>query len=324
AAPVDPFVSGWAVINGHEDGIDVEEAAMQTAALPWGLQVTGGRFFAPFGRLSQWHDHELSMVDRPNSLLTYVGGEGQADGVLVSWLAPTPFFLRLSAGTFSKLGADNNRVAHTDYQGFDRWTHLVRAHLYTDLTDNVGLDLGASLAWTPKSVFCPSGACALNDSWRTLGGADATLRYMPSAGGLYKGLVWSTEVLQNDERGFDPFTSLPTGRMLSYSGYSNVETKVGRMTRLGAFVDLSELPGQKRDVCRTFAAYWTLEFSEFNRLRLQYSRILNSFGGALAGLPGTDFAGSDLVGLRAGHMISLQWTTVLGYHVHGFRGRWGA
>lgn len=48
-APVDPFLKAWAVITGSNQGIDVEEAAMQTTALPYNLTVRGGRVFAPFG-----------------------------------------------------------------------------------------------------------------------------------------------------------------------------------------------------------------------------------------------------------------------------------
>jgi hypothetical protein len=57
------------------------------AALEPDLQ--GGRFFADFGRLSKWHDHDLPFVNRPTVLDEYVNGESQADGLQMSWLAPT-------------------------------------------------------------------------------------------------------------------------------------------------------------------------------------------------------------------------------------------
>src|SRR5581483_6410131 len=120
-----------------------------------------------------------------------------------------------------------------------------------------------------------------------------------------------------------PFTSAPLGRVRSYSGYSNIETKLGRIVRLGGYVDLTELPTSNRYNSKTFAGYVTFEITEFNRLRLQYSRIENSFPGTLTMIPGTDFAENDLVGLHRGNLVMLQWTTVLGNHVHGFRGRWG-
>jgi hypothetical protein len=330
-AAIDPFAKGWAVITASNQGVVLEEAAAQTTKLPYSLQLTAGRSFMPFGRLSQWHDHELPMVDRPNSINSFVGGEAQADGVLVRWLAPTPFFLEAMAGTMNKLGTDNNRVDNSSIQPLDRWTHLGRLHANFDLTDDVGMDLGASVAWTPKSAVVPAGAAPYTagdtaDSFRTLSGADLTVRYQPASGGLYKGLIWGTEILQNDERGFDPLTLTPQGRVHSYAGYTNIESKVGRQLRLGAFADLTQLPSMpesRRFVTKSFAAYAGWEFTEFNRLRIEYERVVGTFGNRLTGLPGTDFGENDLQAFRPGHIIMLQWTTVLGYHVHGFRGRWG-
>ncbi|MDE2291430.1 MAG: hypothetical protein KGL53_05050 [Elusimicrobia bacterium] len=323
AAPIDPFLTGWAVITGNSGGIDVEEAAMQTTSLPHSLQLTGGRFFAPFGRLSQWHDHELPMVDRPNSIYTYVGGEAHADGLEFDWLLPTPFYLNATYVLSNNLGADNSRTDNSTPRPLDRWTHMFRLHTYADVTDDVGVDLGLTSAWTPKSTFAPAGSRGTGDSWRTLSGVDLTVRDMPSSGGMYHGVVWGTEVLQNDEQGWDPFTDASLGRVRSYSGYSNLETKVGRKVHVGGYVDMTELPSAPRMNSKTAAGYVTYEFDEFNRLRFQYSRIMDNFGGTLTSLPGTDFTANDLAGLHRGNLFMVQWTTVLGYHVHGFRGRWG-
>jgi hypothetical protein len=329
-APIDPFLKGWAVITGSNQGIDLEEAAMQTTKLPYSLQFTAGRFFAPFGRFSQWHDHELPMVDRPNSINAYVGGEGQADGVQLRYLVPTPFFLEAIAVTSNKLGTDNNRVSNTTLVPMSQWTHLGRLHASADLSDSISADLGASEAWTPASSYCIVGGvvtttCRLADSWRTLSGADLTLRYQPSSGGLYHGVIWGTEVMQNDEQGFNPLTLTPTGRVHTYSGYTNIETKMGRSTRIGAFADLTALPDTaKRDYfTRSVAGYASYEFSEFNRIRIEYEHVSNNFSGTLGGIPGTDYGLNDLIAFRPGDIVMVQWTTVLGYHVHGFRGRWG-
>src|SRR5437879_1254156 len=47
-APIDPFLKGWAVITGSNGNpaIDVEEATLETTALPYNLTVRGGRLFA--------------------------------------------------------------------------------------------------------------------------------------------------------------------------------------------------------------------------------------------------------------------------------------
>ncbi len=81
SASIDPFARGYAIINGNADGIEVEEAAIVTTSLPYNLTAKGGRFFADFGRLSKFHDHDLPFVNRPIVLDEYVGGESQADGV---------------------------------------------------------------------------------------------------------------------------------------------------------------------------------------------------------------------------------------------------
>ena len=325
-AAADPFVKVFAIITGSPGGVEVEEAAAQTTALPYNLTARAGRVFAPFGRFSAWHDHELPMVYRPNSLATYVGNESHADGLDVNYLFPTPFYLEGYVGAYNKLGANNNRADFGVGRPLDQFTYLGRLHGYTDLGNSWGADLGTSLAWTPKrqvvSTVDGSGL-PLNRSFRTLAGVDLTLRYQPSVGGLYHGIMWTTEVLQNNEQAYASDLSAPVGRAHSYAGYSNIETKLGRVTRVGGFVDLTELPGDRAKVSKTFAGYLTFEITEFNRLRLEYSRTVNNFRDAVTGIAGTDFGSGDLYALRAGHMIALQWSCVIGYHVHGFRGRWG-
>src|SRR5713101_4237177 len=100
SASVDPFARGYAIITGSPDGFDVEEAAIVTTSLPYNLTVKGGRFFADFGRLSKFQDHDLPFVNRPTALDRFIGGESQADGVELSYLVPLPQYLTLTAGAY--------------------------------------------------------------------------------------------------------------------------------------------------------------------------------------------------------------------------------
>jgi hypothetical protein len=84
------------------------------------------------------------------------------------------------------------------------------------------------------------------------------------------------------------------------------------------------MPFNSRQVTQTYAGYLTFEITEFDRIRLQYSRVLTNYAGDIGAIPGTDLGPTDLVDFHRGSIIALQWTAVLGYHVHGFRGRWGA
>ncbi|HEU4341806.1 MAG TPA: hypothetical protein VFU31_09575, partial [Candidatus Binatia bacterium] len=150
AASIDPYARAYAFITGSKEGVEVEEAAMVTTSLPWNLQARGGRFFADFGRLAKFHPHEYAFVNTPISLERIVGGESKADGVELSYLFPTPFFLRATFGGYNKLGAENERLDDTKSRSWSRFTYLGRLHTYFDLTDNHNVEVGSSLAYTPS------------------------------------------------------------------------------------------------------------------------------------------------------------------------------
>src|SRR5919198_4163207 len=189
---IDPFARAYGIINGTPDGVEVEEAAIVTTSLPWGLTVKGGRFFAEFGRLSTFHDHDLPFVNRPIVLDRYIGGESQADGVEVNWLAPIPHYLSLTVGAYNKIGAENDRVDNNVPRDISEFTFLGRVHTFFNLTDSLGLDVGLSNAYTPE---------VRNEGLkeRNVFGVDLTLRYTPPSQAAYRGLIWGTEVLVNHE-----------------------------------------------------------------------------------------------------------------------------
>jgi hypothetical protein len=305
-APVDPYLKAWAVITGSNGGVDLEEATLETTALPYGLRARGGRLFASFGRLAHFHNHELPVIDRPMSLDTYIGGETQGDGVETQWLVPVPFFLSATAGAYNKMGADNARQDNAGARPLDEFTYLGRLNTYADLADNHSVEIGVDSAWTPKRTLFPAagGANIHRDTWRTLSGVDLTYRYQPASGGLYKRLVWGTEILQNVEQRVDPAAQVPLGRTRAYAGYTYVELKSGLRWRGGAMADLTEDPDQPRKLTKTFTAFLTYDVTEFQRLRATY-------GESLVNVPGAP----------KNHTIALQWTGVFGNHVHGFRDR---
>ncbi|MBI2386518.1 MAG: hypothetical protein HYV14_10950 [Elusimicrobia bacterium] len=323
-APIDPFLKGWIVLNASPDGVEAEEATLQTTALPYNLTVAGGRLFAAFGRLAHFHNHELPVIDRPLSLENFIGGETQADGVEVSYLFPTPFYLNATAGAYNKLGGENARADNAAARPMESFTYLGRLAAYADLGDDHSLELGVSEAWTPRryvmdtsvagtdydadgtpdAANTSAGIQTRKNTWRTLSGVDLTYRWQPAAGGIYKGAVWGTEVMQNNERRFDPATNLPTDRVRSYAGFSYLQFKLGRHWRPGVMIDLTEDLDTAKTLTRTFTGFVTYDVTEFQRLRLAFSRTTDNRPEGL---------GRNAIGL--------QWTGVFGRHVHGFRDR---
>src|SRR2546425_6377652 len=172
SASVDPFARGYAIITGSPDGFDVEEAAIVTTSLPYNLTLKGGRFFADFGRISKFHDHDLPFVNRPVVLDRFVGGESRGDGIEVSYLLPIEQYITLTAGMYNKLGAENDRVSDVVPRGIGQFTYLGRAATFISLSDAHSVDVGVSYAYTPKVAI-------EQDASRHLGGIDITYRYVP-------------------------------------------------------------------------------------------------------------------------------------------------
>jgi hypothetical protein len=299
SASIDPYARGYAYFTGSKDEFDVEEAAIVTTSLPWNMQVRAGRFFADFGRLAKFHPHEYAFVNTPLSLERMVGGESKADGVELSYLFPTPFFLRATVGGYNKLGAENDRLDDTKSRAWSRFTYLGRLQTYFDLADNHSIELGSSLAFTP-SIRIPSDPEGGN---RTLTGIDLIYRYQPLGSTLYEGLTVGAEFFGNSERlerasGFR--------RMFAPGGYAYAEAKLNREWAAGFLYDNAPSltsPGKKTVGYSPFVT-WSL--SEFNRLRFQYSYLDDNVREEKS---------------ERGHQFFLQWTTTLGSHSHGFRNR---
>ncbi len=98
AGAVDPYLRGDAnliflIDEEGESAVEVEEAYLTTLALPGGLQVKAGQFFAPFGRLNVQHPHAWDFADQPVVNGRMFGPDGlRGLGAQLSWLLPTPFY----------------------------------------------------------------------------------------------------------------------------------------------------------------------------------------------------------------------------------------
>jgi hypothetical protein len=307
SASVDPFVRGYAIFNGTEDGFEVEEAAVVTTSLPFNLTVKGGRFFADFGRLSKFHDHDLPFVNRPGVLDRFVDGESQANGFEVSYLLPIEQYVNLTAGMYNKIGAENERVSNSVPRALDQFTYLGRAATFISLSDAHSVDIGATLAYTPR-VNIDQGQN------RYLAGIDITYRYVPLSQAAYRGLVWGTEILVNSENrpigGFPTDSTIPPPtdfkRKNAWGAYTYLEARLSRRFYPGFLFDYAQALDPGVGDSKSYSPYLTFWPSEFQRLRLQYTYL------SQPGVPQVP---------AYANQVFLQWTVVLGSHVHGFRDR---
>ncbi len=319
-ATVDPFAKVYAIINGTDEEVEVEEAAVVTTALPAHMTVRFGRYFSNFGRLPKFHEHELPFVERLTSLDSFVGGETKSDGVELTHLFYVPFFLQGTVGATNKIGSENTRLEETGGDGdtsgrkWNAMTYNARLFTYLPLGDNQGVDVGVSEAYTPRQNFIGGIANDMSNNRRYLTGVDITYRYEPVRQNLFKKITWGLEGFHNNERRRQEL-ALDTDadnigdtdtfeRRSALGGYSYVEAALARLFSGGGFYDYSESIDNPDEVTRSAGGFINFIPSEFQRIRAQYSQVKDN-------VPGTE----------TDHQVFLQWTAVIGKHAHAFKDR---
>ena len=84
-----------------ETEVEVEEAFLETLAIPYGLKLRGGRFYSDIGYLNKQHQHQWDFSDAPLIYRGMFGNHLLDDGVQLSWLAPTDLYLELGSELFA-------------------------------------------------------------------------------------------------------------------------------------------------------------------------------------------------------------------------------
>ena len=131
----------------------------------------------------------------------------------------------------------------------------------------------------------------------------------PLAQTTYRGLVWGTEVLLNSENrpvgGFPDDQSATTPLVFRQRNavglYSYIEPRVTRRYYPGFLFQWVQDINPGIDATFSYSPYLTVWASEFQRIRLQYTRLE---------APG-----------QHDNEFFLQWTVILGSHVHSFKDR---
>jgi len=262
-----------------EDGETVpelEEAYIQTLALPAGLTVKGGRFFSRIGYLNELHAHADDFVDRPLAYRALLANQYGDDGVQVRWIAPTDLFTEFGGEWFR---GDRFPGGGADNEG--KGTYSVFAH--------VGGDIGASQSWraglshlrTKADGRETEGVDGISvfsgDSNVTI--ADLVWKWAPNGNSARTHFKFQAEYLQRDEDGLFNDTA--------YSGTQEGWYAQGvyqfmprwragvRYDRLNAGNNGAALTGSVLDdlghTPERFTALLEFDNSEFSRLRLQYN-----------------------------------------------------
>src|SRR5438270_10593206 len=332
SADVDPFTRAYATINASADAanndeaaLGVEEAAIVTTRLPYNLTVRGGRFFADFGTLPHRHTHDLPFVDRPPSIDTFIGGESQTNGVELSWLAPTPFYLRASATVGNKLGGDiREGVTNLNSRPIKGLTYLGRLQTYFDFNDDHNIEIGGSIAETPNAEDRTN----TGRFERRLVGMDFRYRWYPLGSGVRQSLTVAGEVLHdigeadpgNGGRRTDVFGN--SVRQGAWGGYVYAEYRLSKQWRPGFRFDYFQLQSEPQLVTNPFTGLpaSTLNATGHRTDNRNWSPYLNWFPSDLQRMR-LQYNRSDRGNAQDANEFFLQWTVFLGSHSHGFSER---
>jgi hypothetical protein len=331
---VDPFATGYAVINASADpvtgeaSLGVEEAALQTTSLPGNLTLKAGRFFGEFGRLGYIHDHELPFVFRPLVLAQYIGGESRTDGLQLNWLLPTERYLSLTVGSGVQFGGDNPPNDPGTFRNGSGLNYWGRLSSYFELTPDISFEPGISGLWNPHTdaqwrdafnpVTNPTGANpafptdlagnTFTERERRLTGLDLVLNYKPLQTNQFTGVTWGSELLYSDNR-YD--VSTPLGAALgnrtvqSLGLYSYLTCKISREWSAGFLYEWLENAVDRRDKTAAYSPYLTWATSHWNQIRLQFTHTDHNAASPLS---------SD-------NAVYVQWAWIIGAHSHGWQQR---
>jgi hypothetical protein len=138
SANIDPMFRGTfiAAVAPDDSSVGVEEAFIETLALPRGFTARAGRFFSTVGYQNTLHAHAWDFTDAPLVMKAFLGNQLAEDGVQVRWLAPTDYYwdLGFEAGRGRAFPASVPDGGKNGAGSLNLFTRL-------------GGDIGESLAW---------------------------------------------------------------------------------------------------------------------------------------------------------------------------------
>ncbi|MGY4515432.1 hypothetical protein [Lysobacter sp. HA18] len=255
--------------EGGQDHIGVEEAFIDTTALPAGWNVRMGRFYSNIGYLNSHHAHTDNFFDRPLPYQAFLGNQYGDDGVQVRWVAPTALFFEVGGEAFR---GENYPSSNAGHGGVG--TKTLFAHL--------GGDVGAENEWLAGVSMLRSNAMNGEDGFTgdgTLYIVDGTWKWAPQGNFKDGGLTLRSEYLI-DHR--DGTVTDPLGSTLPFAwngdrrgAYAEAVYRLNRQWDIGYRFDrlwsASEGPfASETDPTRhTVEATW--RNSEFSLFRLQLS-----------------------------------------------------
>jgi hypothetical protein len=285
SANVDDKFTAWLTvpleIEDGETAIEVEEAWIETLAMPAGFSLRMGRFYSNIGYLNDKHSHSWDFADQPLAYQVFLGNQYLDDGLQLRWLAPTDLYLELGAEVTR---GDHYPAAGAAHSGFGSYAFHARS----------GGDVGFSNSWQAGVSYLHTDAIQ-----RESGNEDDPLFFTGDSELLMAEFVWKWAPNGNNKqrnftfqaeymwRNEDGTYTLPNSPPLPYDTdqqgwYLQAVYRPFPRWRFGFRYDhlSSDNPGviytdtplmPAVDDTRRYSVMADWSNSEFSRLRLQYT-----------------------------------------------------
>jgi len=281
----DKFAAWLTAALALEDGetvVEIEEAWVETTALPAGLGAKFGRFFSGVGYLNGKHSHTWDFVDQPLPYQAFLGDQYADNGVQVRWLAPSELYMEFGGEIFqgSRYPAGGN--AHSGFGSYSVFA-------------NIGGDAGTDSSWLAGISYLDASANdrpsgdeddpLIFNGDSTLAIAQFVWKWAPDGNWKQKNFVFQSELFWRSE---DGDYTLPGSAPLVYDvdqegWYVQAVYQPVPRWRFGGRVDglSSDSPGALFDGTllaapsedpRRYSLMADWSNSEFSRLRLQITR----------------------------------------------------
>ena len=279
-ANIDQVLFGNLTVSlDHDNEVSVEEAFIQSTALPWGFTVRAGRFFSGIGYLNEQHAHTWDFADAPLVYRAFLNNQYGDDGVQLRWLAPTSFFLEFGSevfrgASFPAGGTDGH------HWGVATWSAFV--HAGDDINESASYRVGLSYLQTKankRETEGLNGTDVFSGTTRTLG-VDGVFKWAPDGNFADRYLKLQAEAFLQRTSGTFNDMSLPHNTAWGFYAQAvyqfmprwrfGVRYDQVRACSLGNEFDGTTLDNRGRTL-RRGSAMVDYSTSEFGRFRVQYN-----------------------------------------------------
>jgi hypothetical protein len=267
ASVVDPYAreeflfSFGKTAGTGELGIELEVGTVTSTFLPYGLQLTLGKFKPQFGKINALHPHYFSFIEFPRMISNFFESEGMfMEGASASWLVPNPLdFYQELVFEVGRAGSEPNESFVQG--GGDKLLYAGHVKNFFDLNENESFELGLSALNGPNKTLLTT----------TIAGIDLTYKWKPLRFNTYRSFTWQNEFLVSRMK------VNPNSVVQSYGAYSYIEHQMEKRWYVGVRYDYGGLPGVEGQRDQSGTLLLRFQPTEFQIIALQYQYIQRNY-----------------------------------------------